>query len=205
MPDQDRDYNRNQNRRNEDWRERSRQDRDDWGRQVPWDRGQGEYRDYGWERGESALPEFRDPSVHTTDYDRESMNRSRQDNWRKEGPFKGVGPKNYRRSDDRIMEDVCERLTQHGQIDARNIQVNVQDGEVTLEGSIDNRRSKRLVEDVVDEIRGVRDIHNHLRVTEGSGFRQGPGMGRQDEFNQESGDRRENDRNDYSGSQKKQE
>src|SRR5919202_28135 len=40
-----------------------------------------------------------------------------------EGPFQGVGPRNYSRSDDRIREDVSDRLAMHGGVDARQIDV----------------------------------------------------------------------------------
>ncbi len=42
---------------------------------------------------------------------------------RAQGPHAGRGPKGYRRSDDRIREDVNERLTEHPQIDATEIEV----------------------------------------------------------------------------------
>ncbi len=51
-----------------------------------------------------------------------------------------MGPQGYQRSDERIHEEVCERLTQHGKLDARNIQVQVNRGEVTLAGSVDIAR-----------------------------------------------------------------
>lgn len=86
------------------------------------------------------------------------------------GPYAGVGPKGYQRSDDRIREDVCELLTRHGQLDASNIEVDVRDGEVTLTGLVDSRWAKREAEDVADEASGVRDVHNQLRV---SGDRRG--------------------------------
>ncbi len=57
----------------------------------------------------------------------------------KQGPFTGVGPKNFQRTDERIQEDINERLTQHGRIDARNIQVGVSDHIVTLQGTVHNR------------------------------------------------------------------
>lgn len=84
--------------------------------------------------------------------------------WFIPGPFSGQGPKGYQRSDERIQEEVCERLTQHGHIDARNIEVKVQNGEVTLDGTVNDRQTKRLAEDVVDSLSGVREIHNNLRV-----------------------------------------
>lgn len=80
------------------------------------------------------------------------------------GPHTGRGPKGYRRSDDRVKEEVCERLTHHGHLDATNIRVSVLDGEVTLEGTVSSRQEKRLAEDTVEHLSGVKDIHNHLRI-----------------------------------------
>lgn len=83
---------------------------------------------------------------------------------RVKGAFTGKGPKNWTRSDERIREDVCECLTYHPHIDASEIDVVVKDGEVTLTGVVFDRRTKRLAEDVVEEVRGVRDVHNQIRV-----------------------------------------
>lgn len=80
------------------------------------------------------------------------------------GRFSGKGPKGYSRSDDRITEDVCDRLEQHGEIDASNIEVRVESGEVTLEGTVDDRWTKRLAEDTVEDCPGVKEVHNRLRV-----------------------------------------
>lgn len=81
------------------------------------------------------------------------------------GGYAGRGPKDYKRSDDRIREDVCDRLSWNDEVDATDIAVRVQDGEVILEGSVETRHMKRLAEDLVDEVLGVRDVHNTLRVT----------------------------------------
>lgn len=83
---------------------------------------------------------------------------------RVKGVFHGKGPKNYVRSDERIREDACEQLAYHPYVDATDIEVIVRDGEVTLTGTVDARMVKRAAEDVVDHVRGVRDVHNHLRV-----------------------------------------
>jgi hypothetical protein len=80
------------------------------------------------------------------------------------GPYEGVGPRNYRPSDERIREDVCMRLTQHGQIDASEVEVEVNEGEVTLSGTVEDRRIKRMVEANVELIGGVVDVHNRLRL-----------------------------------------
>lgn len=87
--------------------------------------------------------------------------------WRREnadGPHVGRGPKGYVRSDERIKEEACDRLMRHGQVDATNIEVEVSSGEIILRGEVDSRRTKRLAEDILDDIPGVRDISNQLRV-----------------------------------------
>ena len=65
-----------------------------------------------------------------------------------QGRHAGRGPKNWQRSDDRIKEDVNERLTEHPQIDATEIDIQVRNGEVTISGSVEDRRIKRMVEDL---------------------------------------------------------
>ena len=80
------------------------------------------------------------------------------------GRFTGRGPKGYVRSDERILENVNERLEEHGDLDASDISVAVSAGEVTLEGTVDDRKSKRLAEDLVHAVSGVRDVQNRLRV-----------------------------------------
>lgn len=83
---------------------------------------------------------------------------------RVKGVFHGRGPKNYVRSDERIHEDVCEHLAYHPYVDASDIEVIVRDGEVTLTGTVDARMVKRAAEECCDQVRGVKDVHNHLRV-----------------------------------------
>jgi hypothetical protein len=77
-----------------------------------------------------------------------------------------IGPRDYSRSDERILEEVCERLAQHGQIDASDVEVEFQDGEITLRGSVNDRREKRLAEDIAETVFGVRDVQNQLRTQE---------------------------------------
>jgi osmotically-inducible protein OsmY len=80
------------------------------------------------------------------------------------GPHRGKGPKNYNRSDDRIREDVCERLMQDAEIDASEIEVKVSSGEVTLSGTVSSKDEKRQAEDCIENLSGVKDVHNELRV-----------------------------------------
>jgi hypothetical protein len=79
--------------------------------------------------------------------------------------YRGRGPKNYQRSDDRIREDVCERLERDDRVDASDLEVNVSAGVVTLSGNVNDREMKRRAEDIVDSCPGVRDVQNQIRVT----------------------------------------
>lgn len=80
------------------------------------------------------------------------------------GRFSGHGPRGYQRSDERIREDVCELLTRHGAIDATDMDVDVRAGTVVLRGSTDSGRIRRLAEELVEDLPGVRDVQNELRV-----------------------------------------
>jgi len=81
------------------------------------------------------------------------------------GCFAGRGPKGYTRSDDRIREQVCDALLDHSDIDASEMEVTVEHGEVTVTGWVDGRPVKRLVEDTIAHLPGVREVHNHLRIS----------------------------------------
>lgn len=77
---------------------------------------------------------------------------------------RGLGPEGYRRSDERISEDIHDHLTEDPALDARFIQVAVADGEVTLSGRVANRWSKHRAEHCVEDIGGVGHVQNNLRV-----------------------------------------
>ena len=80
------------------------------------------------------------------------------------GPYVGCGPRGYHRTDERILEDVCETMTDDGDLDASDIEVGVTAGEVTLSGTVATRSQKRLAEDIADGVSGVAEVHNRLRV-----------------------------------------
>lgn len=81
------------------------------------------------------------------------------------GGYAGRGPKDYTRTDERIREDVCERLSWDDEVDATEVSVRVSSGEVTLEGTVETRHMKRRAEDLADEVSGVVDVHNTIRVS----------------------------------------
>lgn len=88
---------------------------------------------------------------------------------RREGDHRGKGPKGYTRSDDRIREEVSDRLSDDPMIDASDIEVQVSEGEVTLSGEVDSRQTKRRAEDCADACAGVRHVQNNLRVRSQTG------------------------------------
>jgi hypothetical protein len=103
------------------------------------------YREHGWP----------DERPRTADEDEE---------WRRPGRFTGYGPRGYQRADERIREDVCERLTYYGELDAREIEIEVKDGEVTLTGTVEDRPAKRAAERIAESVSGVNDVHNQLQL-----------------------------------------
>lgn len=86
---------------------------------------------------------------------------------RPRGRYAGRGPKGYRRPDGRIREDVNERLTMHPEVDATDVEVEVQSGVVLLNGIVEDRAQKRLAEDIAEDVFGVLDIDNNLKVRHG--------------------------------------
>jgi osmotically-inducible protein OsmY len=115
---------------------------------------------YGDEGGQSASASYRydAPRTHGAADDRSTGV------YRGMGGHRGKGPQNWQRSDERIREAVNEALTDHDHIDATHIEVTVSDGEVTLAGTVEDRAMKRLAEDCVEQIQGVREVQNHIRI-----------------------------------------
>jgi len=68
----------------------------------------------------------------------------------------------------------------HPEIDATDIDVQVRESEVILSGAVDDRHAKRLAEELVENISGVKDVNNQIRVrrtTEDRDRGQGLGSG----------------------------
>ena len=80
------------------------------------------------------------------------------------GGFAGQGPKGYQRSDERLREEVSDQLMADDYIDASDIEVEVRQGEVTLSGTVRDRWAKRRAEDCAEQVMGVRDVMNQIRV-----------------------------------------
>ena len=168
--------------RERDWgRERFR----DWDRDQPWGgQGAGGPGSYG-----------REFDTSRADWGRYSDLGSERD-WGRErrsmgGPYFGRGPRNYQRSDERIREDICERLSYHGQLDPSDVEIQVQNGEVTLQGSVQDRWAKRTAEEIAEDVWGVKEVHNQLRVVM-FGVREPEGGTRQSGQTGQTGQQRSN-------------
>jgi osmotically-inducible protein OsmY len=81
-----------------------------------------------------------------------------------QGQHRGRGPKNYTRSDERIREDVNDRLSDDPWLDASEIEVQVSKCEVTLTGTVSSRDDKRRAEDIAEQVSGVKHVQNNVRV-----------------------------------------
>jgi osmotically-inducible protein OsmY len=84
------------------------------------------------------------------------------------GGHRGKSPKGYLRSDERIREDLNERLTDDDSIDPSEISIEVKDGIVTLTGSVEQRWMKHRAEDIAEACSGVKDVENQIRVSRGN-------------------------------------
>src|SRR5690606_10980288 len=80
---------------------------------------------------------------------------------------RGRGPRGYTRPDDRISDDVHQRLTDDPWVDASDIEVRVAAGEVTLDGTVSDRDEKRRAEQCIEDVPGVRHVQNNLRLRYG--------------------------------------
>lgn len=130
----------------------------------------GDYRDRGYGGNESNERSWWD---RTTDevsswFGDEEAERRRESDRMQRGQYRGIGPRNYSRSDDRIREDVNDRLSDDPFVDATDVEVAVHNGDVTLTGTVDHRSSKRRAEDLAESVSGVKNVENRLRVVSAS-------------------------------------
>jgi osmotically-inducible protein OsmY len=125
------------------------------------------YRPYGdrERRGERDMWDRAGDEVASWFGDEDAQRRREMDE-REDDSHRGRGPKGYMRSDSRINEDVHDRLTDHPRLDASEVTVSVENGEVTLSGFVRRRGDKRIAEDCADGVTGVKNVQNNLRVRE---------------------------------------
>jgi osmotically-inducible protein OsmY len=131
------------------------------------DYGRGDYRNREYGRGDSEERSWWDRTsdeVSSWFGDEEAEKRRERDK-----NMRGKGPRNYSRSDERIKEDINDRLSDDPFVDASDIDVTVANGEVTLTGTVDHRSTKRRAEDLAEAVSGVKNVENRLRVSQVTG------------------------------------
>jgi osmotically-inducible protein OsmY len=79
---------------------------------------------------------------------------------------RGKGPRNYKRSDQRIREIVCDLLCDDPYLDASNIEIEVKNGVVIMTGSVADRFVKGLAEDLAKNVLGVMNVQSRIHVNE---------------------------------------
>lgn len=115
-------------------------------------------------------PDERDDELYDHEHNRSrfaqpySLKLSRKGYPSQDEGHSGKGPIGYKRSDERIYEDVCEALFSNPSVDATDIDVSVSDGLITLSGTVDTRYEKREAENCIEHLSGVVDIQNDLRL-----------------------------------------
>ena len=83
--------------------------------------------------------------------------------WLTPGPYSGLGPI-YSDAGDPTGQEVASRLTQHGQVDATNIEITIDGGEVLLEGTVNDEEAKQLAQEALESVAGVSSVQNQLQV-----------------------------------------
>lgn len=78
--------------------------------------------------------------------------------------YRGLGPRNFKRTDDRIADEVIRALTDAAEVDATHIEVHVENADVTLRGRVPSRRQKRLAADLAEWCFGVHNVFNQLHI-----------------------------------------
>lgn len=67
-------------------------------------------------------------------------------------------------ADERVREDIYQALDSRSDIDAPHISLHVVDGIVTIEGNVADAMLRHRIEQCVDSVDGVKDIHNRLHL-----------------------------------------
>ena len=69
-----------------------------------------------------------------------------------------------RRPDETLAGELREILTKDPELDATEIEVQVEGGAVTLSGIVDSSDAKLLAEELTESFPGVREVHNRLVI-----------------------------------------
>lgn len=96
-------------------------------------------------------------AVGDTDYAR-TLRDNGADAARADAPRRRATP------DDRIVDEIHRRLVAHPWLDSREVEVDADDGVVTLRGRVATRTMRRELEDTCHAVPGVHDVLVHVRL-----------------------------------------
>lgn len=74
------------------------------------------------------------------------------------------GPRSRRKPDESLRQEIREILIADPELEATDIEVEVEGGAVTLRGAVVDSDARLLAEELVESLTGVREVHNRLRV-----------------------------------------
>ncbi|MBS0362386.1 MAG: BON domain-containing protein [Proteobacteria bacterium] len=141
-------------------------------RPAVYDFGQADYSDdYAYDETERRAYRHRRADGAPYDDDTRFPRRDEQRSWtERAGDFlsghrrdEDYGPRARRMSDRALRDVIVDRLEAQRNLDLRDVEVLVEDREVTLNGRVRNKADKRRIEDIAD-IDGVRHVQNNLRA-----------------------------------------
>lgn len=141
--------------------------RDLWqhqGRQGLW-QNQGQWQQNPWQNPWQQSSWQQGSWPHNPWQQNQWQQGSWQQNQWQQGPHSGKGPRGYQRNFERVKENICDALERDSFLDASNIEIRVENGEVTLTGTVNDRMQKRRAEMLAEQIDGVKDVHNQIRVS----------------------------------------
>lgn len=78
--------------------------------------------------------------------------------------YYGFGPKGYRRSDQKLKDEARLLLNQDPILDSSNINIEVFNNVIYLRGFVDSRKDKKRAELLIEDIFGIEDIQNQLKI-----------------------------------------
>ncbi|HEY7637725.1 MAG TPA: BON domain-containing protein [Gemmatimonadales bacterium] len=89
---------------------------------------------------------------------------TRQERRSAENSERRRGERRQQRPDESVAREINEILSEDPELEAGEIEVQVEGGAVTLIGTVDSSDAKFLAEELIESVAGVREVHNRLRV-----------------------------------------
>lgn len=135
---------------------------DEWGESPCYAQRYG--RDYLGARGDDAYADDREDEHGMLYHIGHRIGQAVSEWFGPDSDEKRPGPRGYTRTDERIRDEICERLTFANGVDVREVTVDVDKGKVTLGGTVRLRSQKYDIEDLADNTFGVTEVENNIRV-----------------------------------------